>query len=81
MKLKPIGRKLVAILYEPPKKGTLILNDPPRDRFIIQSIGRNDLGLKEGDLVLVEKLRAYEKEVDGEKVYLINLDHVLGVFE
>ena len=81
MKLKPIGRKLVATLYEPPKKGNLILNDAPRDRFIIQSVVKNDLGLKEGDLVLVEKLRAHEKEVEGEKIYLINLDHVLGVFE
>jgi co-chaperonin GroES (HSP10) len=83
MKLKPIGNKLVATLYEEPKKASLILSPEtkPRDRFVIQSVVDNDMGLKKGDMILVEGLRFLEKEVEGEKVYIIKLENVMGIFE
>ena len=81
--ITPLNNNLVAKLFEQPKKGSLILTtqQEKKDTFEVVSIGENKHGLKAGDRILVEQYAAKEMETDGETVYFINCDRVIGKFD
>lgn len=83
MKLRPTNKRLTATLYEEPHKGALILTakDTRKDTFVVVDVCENDQGIKAGDRILVDKFDALEKEVGGEKVYIIEVARVVGVIE
>lgn len=84
--LRPLNKRLTATLVEEKvetKVGGLYLapKEPKRDTYLVTSIGENEQGIKVGDKVLIDKYDCLEKELDGQKVYIINCDRVLGVIE
>lgn len=83
MKIRPTNKKLIGKLYELPKKDELIITvtENPRDRYIVVAVVENDQGIKEGDLILCHKMDVLEKEIDGEKIYIIPVERVIGVIE
>jgi co-chaperonin GroES (HSP10) len=81
--ITPLNNNLVAKLFEQEKKGTLILTIQQEKKytFEIVSVGENKQGLKVGDKVIVDKYSFKEMEIDGQLVYFINCDLVIGKFD
>ena len=81
MKITMKNKKLMAKLYEEPKKEELIITikENPKDRYIVLFTQENDQGIQEGDLILCNKHDVLEKEIDGEKFYIIHIERVIGV--
>ena len=81
---KPLNKRLVARLVEEEetKKSLIItVKETPKDTFIVIAVGENEQGIKHGDKILIDKYDALEKEINGQKLYIIQCDRVLGVFE
>lgn len=78
--ITPLYNNLVAKLVEKERKGSLILTTQAekKDTFEVIAVIENKHGLQPGDKILVEPYAAKEVEVDGEIVYIINCDRVLG---
>lgn len=83
MKIRPMNKKLIANLYEEPKKEEVIITvvENPRDRYIVTAVPENDQGIKEGDMILCQKMDVLEKEIKGEKIYIVPVERVIGVIE
>lgn len=80
MTIKPLNKRIIGKLEEPPKKGALILPDRPNQiTLTVVSAAANDYDIKEGDKIFVNRHECIEQEIDQEKVYMIHSDRVLGI--
>ena len=57
------------------------MKEPKKDTFEVLAVAENEQGIKVGDKILIDKYDALEKEIDGEKLYIIQCERVLGVIE
>jgi len=82
--IRPVNKRIIAKLFEPvEEKKTIILTvkEPKKDTFEVLAVAENEQGIKVGDKILIDKYDALEKEIDGEKLYIIQCERVLGVIE
>ena len=83
---RPLNKRLVGRLVlesEETKIGGLYVakKEPKRDTYTVISVAENEQGIKPGDCILIEKYDALEKQIDGETLYIIQCDRVLGVLD
>jgi len=84
--LRPMNKRLVAKLVEEAQEKTingiiLTAKEPKKDTYTVISVAENEQGIRVGDRILIEKYDALQKEFDGETVYIIQCERVLGVIE
>lgn len=83
--IRPLNKRIIAKLtpQEERKVGTLILTpkEPRKDMYTVISVAENEQGIKPGDCIFMDKYDALEKEINGETLYILQCDRVLGVVE
>jgi len=82
--IRPLNKRIIGkIVPEEEKTGALILTnkEPRKDIFTVISISDNHQGIKVGDKILVDRYASVEKEIQGDVVYIIECDKVLGIIE
>lgn len=78
--LRPLNKYIVAKLVEKEKKGTLLLlADEEKDKFEVLAVGEEIKDICVGDKILTDGFGRKEYEIDGERLYIIHYDRVIGV--
>lgn len=83
MVVRPLNNRIVAKAVEVEKKSGLLLVNEKINRQILEvvSVCDGQEEVKPGDRIVVDKYGPVEREIDGEKIYIIDMGLVLGVFE